>query len=151
MLQENSTILKVSFSRWYIVLIGCCGFLTAGLSLAYIIYTVLHGEFLARLLRCSAFAILFLSILWFLARILFYVVYATEYGIRAKNILSKTEFIPWHEIVEIKGPKIGIPRDVINLITQDRRKIRLIKSMNNYSRLLELVKTRAPNLRSKDF
>jgi hypothetical protein len=78
-------------------------------------------------------------------------VYATEYGIRAKNILSKTEFIPWHEIVEIKGPKIGIPRDVINLITQDRRKIRLIKSMNNYSRLLELVKTRAPNLRSKDF
>ena len=151
MLKENCTFLKVSFSRWYVALVGCCGLLTVVLSLAYLIYTVLHGEFFERLLRCSAFAVVLLSLLWFLARILFYAVYATERGIRTENILNKKELIPWDEIVEIKRPRIGIPKDAIYLITNNHQKILLIKSMNNYSRLLELIKTRAPNLRSKDF
>ena len=83
--------------------------------------------------------------LWTLLKILFYTVTATKGGLLTDNLIGHKKYIRWGDILEIKKPSFGIPRDARYVITSDNKLI-LLRSMTNYELLIQLIKEKAPNL-----
>lgn len=88
-----------------------------------------------------------LACLWVLLRVAFYSVTGTDRGIITHNVIGQNKFFQWDEIVEVRRPRFGIPAAFSYVISKDKDKILLIRSMNNYKELVELIKTIASNLK----
>ena len=77
-------------------------------------------------------------------KILFYSVVATESGILSFNSFGEGKLFDWTEIIEVKRPRFGIPYDFTYVISTDNEKMLLVRSMQNYKELIELIKAKAP-------
>jgi len=144
--EENGNI-RSSFPVWFVVSMIFCGIVTTLGVGAHIIDLIYHGHFFSKLLRCSFGLVLILGIVWFFAKILFYYVTATERGLETNNIVGSDKLFLWDEIVEIRRPRFGIPVDFTYVISENKSKLRLIRSMKNYKDLIDLIKIKAPNLK----
>ena len=85
-----------------------------------------------------------------MSRILFYSVIATDKGLQIRNLFGPSKSIIWDEVIEIRRPRFGIPGDFTYVFLADKKKIVLVRSMNNYKKLIQLIKERAPNLKRCD-
>ena len=65
-------------------------------------------------------------------------------------VIEENKLLTWNEIVEVKRPRFGIPVDFAYVISKNKDRLRLIRSMNNYRELIQLIKNKAPNLETVD-
>lgn len=145
--KHQSRNLKVSFPKWFVIFLGICGILTISFFLSYIIWVIYHGQLASQLLRCAIFLSIILSGFWLSLKVLFYSVTATERGLETDNIVGASKSFQWDEIVEVRRPRFGVPVDFSYVISKNKDKLLLVRSMKNYKELTELIKTRARNLK----
>jgi hypothetical protein len=137
----------MSFPKWLRITLTFCGTFTILFSVFYIVWATYNGQFFSQLLRCAIFFSMILGGFWFFAKLLFYSVTATERGLETDNILGSNKLFLWDEIVEIRRPRFGVPYDATYVISKNKAKLLLVKSMNNYSELIDVINVRAVNLR----
>lgn len=96
-----------------------------------------------------AFFLAIFAVWFWLIPYLYSSVIATESGLEVTGpLVSKLE-ITWDEIVKVSRPLLGIPREFIYVFLESGEKIVLLRSMERYSNLLELIESKAPNLSPK--
>ncbi|MGD9245788.1 MAG: hypothetical protein PVH36_12700 [Desulfobacterales bacterium] len=139
--------IKISYPMWFVIFISFCGIGTILICTYYIAWVVFNGQLSSHLLRFLFLIILILAALWFLLKIVFYSVTATDRGIGTHNIAGANKFFLWDEIVEIRKPVFGIPHDAIYLISENKDKLMLLKGMKDLDEFIQLIKDRAPNLK----
>ena len=139
--------LKVSFPKWFMIFVSICGILTISFCLFYIIWVIYHGQLAYQLFRCSIFFSIILCGFWLSLKVLFYSVTATERGLETSNIVGPNKLFLWKEIVGVRRPRFGVPVDFSYVISKNKDKLLLVRSMKNYKELIELIKARAPNLK----
>lgn len=146
MAENNSANLKISFPRWFRGFLTFCGIFTILLFAFYIVWVAYNGQLASRLLRCTVIASVIVGIVWFFLKILFYSVTATDSGLETDNIVGANKVLLWDEIVEVRRPRFGIPHDATYVISRNKGKVLLVRSMKNYKELIQLIKVRTPNL-----
>jgi hypothetical protein len=146
MVKMQSGDLKINFPMLFVVLMSFCGlFTTLGIG-SYILRVIYYGQLSSQLFKCVFGFCVILIISWFLLKILFYSVTATEKGLITANIGKLSKFFQWNEIVEVRRPRFGMPVDASYVISKNKGKLLLIRSMKNYKELIQMIKDRAPNL-----
>lgn len=88
-----------------------------------------------------------LVILWFLLKILFYSITATDRGLKTDNIIGANKLFDWKDIIEIRRPRFGFPVNFTYVISKNKDKLFLIKNKKNYKELIKYIKENAPNLK----
>ena len=151
MVKNHIANLKISFPRWFVIFLTFCGVFTIMFSTFYIAWVVYKNQLTSRPFSCALFFILILSIFWFFSKILFYSVTATDSGLQTDNIVGSNKLFPWDEIVEVRRPRFRIPKDASYVISKNKDKLLLVRSMKNYKELIQLIKVRAPNLQKCRF
>jgi len=140
--RNQNTLIKTSFPRWFVIFISFCLVITLPLSTIYTVVVIYNNGL-------SVFGILLLTFVlaefWFL-KFLFYSVTATEKGLEAANLLGSNKSFIWDEIVKVRRPPLGIPYDFSYVVSKNKEKMLLVRSMQNYKELIELIKVRSPNL-----
>lgn len=149
--KHQSSNLKVSFPKWFVIFISICGILTISFCLFYMIWVIYHGQLASQLWRCAVLLSLLVIALWIFTKILFYSVTATERGLETANIVGASKSFQWDKIVEVRRPRFGIPKDASYVISKNKDKLLLVRSMKNYKELIELIKARAANLQKCRF
>jgi len=147
MTKKHSENLRISFPRWFVILLSFCGTVTIMFSVSYIGWVIYSGQLTSRLFRTVIFFSLVLGIFWFLSKILFYSVTATEGGLETDNIVGSKQMFLWDEIVEVRRPRFRIPKDASYVISKNKDKLLLVRSMTNYKELVQMIKVRALNLK----
>jgi hypothetical protein len=137
--KKLNEIIRTSYPSWFIISISLCGIVTILMSTYYIGWVISSGQLYSHLFKLIFFAIFVVAVLWFLLKIVFYSVIATERGLETHNIVGQKRFFHWDEIVEIRKPRLGIPHDVIYVISEDKNKLMLIKGMKNLEELVHLI------------
>ena len=150
MIKKHRVALTCSFPKWVRAFFSFCGIFTLIFFTAYIFWVIYSGQLFLQLLRVTVFGGSIIVILWVYPKILFYSVFATEKGLESKNIFEENKLLTWNEIVEVKRPRFGIPVDFAYVISKNKDRLRLIRSMNNYRELIQLIKNKAPNLETVD-
>ena len=143
--------LRVTYPRWLLILF-IPGWII--ILLTFFFYTrkfIEESLSVALLLKSSFLFIITLGGIWVILGVLFYSVTATRQGILATNLFGKDRFLPWHEIVEVRRPRFGIPQEITYVISQDKAKLLLFRSMKKYSTLIKIIKARASNLARCEF
>lgn len=143
MYSKNITI---SFPKWFVIGISFCGIGTILICAYYIVWVFHTGQLNSHILRCSFCFGFILVIFWFLLKIVFYSVIATERGLATSNIFKSSNIFLWDQIVEVRRPRFGIPYDATYVISENKKKLLLVRSMRNYKELVELIKVKASNL-----
>ena len=145
MIKEN---IKINYPRWFSICMTFCGIVTIGICSTYIVWVIINGIFGQRLWRITFSASLITLITWFLLRIVFYSVQASEEGLRSNAIMGKRIFVAWKDIIEIRKPKFNIPHDAVYVITNSNKKLMLVKGMKNLDKMITAIKLNSPNLRN---
>jgi len=151
MVKKHSENLKISFPRWVVIFFSFCGIFTILFFAFYIIWVVYNGQLSSQFFRCAIFFSVILGAFWVFLKILFYSVTATERGLETDNIVGSNKLLLWDEIVEVRRPRFGIPVDFSYVISKNKDKLLLIRSMKNYKKLIQLIKLRAQNLQKFQF
>ena len=149
--KNHSGYLEISFPRWFRMFLAFCGIFTILLFAFYIVWVAYNGQLASRLLRCAISATVIVGIVWFLLKILFYSVTATDSGLETDNIVGANKVFLWDEIVEVRRPCFGIPHDATYVISRNKGKLLLVRSMKNYRESIQLIKDRAANLQKYHF
>lgn len=74
---------------------------------------------------------------------------ATESGLQRVGLLGQRQHFSWDEIVKISRPRLGIPKEAVNVISKSGEKMVLLQGMESYAELLELIQSKRPNLLPK--
>lgn len=149
MTDSQNVILKISFPIFFkiFLLICCVGILFLS---GFYFYKIATHQLQISYFICSVFLFLDLAGFWIILKLLFYSVTATNKGIEARNIVVRNIKIQWGDIIEIRRPRLGVPKDISYIITKNNNKLLLIRSMNDYSKIIKLIKERALNLKNCD-
>jgi hypothetical protein len=145
--KKSNKIIKVSYPIWVLILFTFCGIGSIPILSYYIIWTIEKSLFFSRLWQVLFCSIFIPAIIWFLFKITFYSVSATERGLETANIIGSKKYFQWGEIIEVQTPKFGLPFDISYVISINKGKLLLIRSMKNYKKLIQLIKLKAPNLK----
>ena len=143
---DHRDYLKTSYPRWFVILFIFCGIFTLLLSVFYIFWAAHDGLSAKEFWRSAIFLGLILGAFWFFGKVLLYSVTATEDGLETANPFGSSKSFLWDEIVEVRRPRFGIPYDFTYIISKKRDKLILIRSMKNYKELIQVIKSKAPNL-----
>lgn len=142
MIKNQNILIKVSSPSWLIILFIPCLIIALPLSIFYTALVIYNN----RLSVFGVFLLIFvLAGFWFI-KLLFYSVTATESGLETTNLLGSNKSFIWEEIVKVRRPRFGIPYDFTYVVSKNKGKLLLVRSMQNYKELIELIKVRAPNL-----
>lgn len=144
--KNHSGYVKISFPRWFRIFLTFCGILTILFFAFYIVWVVYNGQLASQLLSCAIFSSIILGGFWFFSKILFYSVTVTDRGLETDNIVGSNKLFLWDEIIEVRRSRFGIPVDFTYVISKNKGKLLLVRSMKNYKELIQLIKVRAPNL-----
>lgn len=147
MAKNHGKDLKISFPKWFFIPFGLGGII---ILLTFIFYTarLIQSESSTfELLKVAFLFVVLLGWIFFFCKILFYSVTATERGLETDNLAGSKKIFLWDEIVEVRRPRFGIPKDANYVISKNRDKLLLVKSMTNYKELVQMIKVRAPNLK----
>ena len=147
MIKTHSEFLRSSTPKRQRIILTFCGIFTLLFSLFYIVWAIYNGQFLSQLSRCLIFVLMMLVILWFLLKILFYSITATDRGLKTDNIIGANKLFDWKDIIEIRRPRFGFPVNFTYVISKNKDKLFLIKNKKNYKELIKYIKENAPNLK----
>ena len=139
--------LKVCFPRWFVILYTFCAVGVFILYSLYILWLINKGFVSSELYRFAVFSLVFLSAVWGCSKLIFYTVIATDEGLKFINIFRADKSVKWEEITEVRRPLFGIPVDATYIFSVNKHKFLLVRSMQNYKKLIGLIKERAPNLK----
>lgn len=145
--KNHNGYVKISFPNWLRLFLTFCGIFTILFSAFYIVWVAYNGQLASQLFRCAIFFSIILSGFWFFLKILFYSVIITDRGLKTDNIIGSKKSFLWDEIVEIRRPRFGFPVDFAYVISKNKGKLLLVRSMKNYKELIEMIRVRAPNLK----
>jgi hypothetical protein len=146
MITNEDQNLKISLPRFFFIPFTLGAIL---LLLALIFYAsrLIQSEpTILDLIKVLFLFIIFLAGSYFFSRILFYSVTAREIGLETHNIWGKKKVFLWKDIVQIRRPRFGIPKDASYVISSSEDKMLLVRSLKNYSELVQIIKVRAQNL-----
>lgn len=147
MKKNHREIVKIHFPKFISIpfILGGLAILTAIIFYASRLKQI--EAFDLDLLKLMFLLILFIVAIFFVLKVLFYSVTATDIGIETDNIIGTKKAFLWNDIVELRRPRFGIPKDASYVIASNDDKIMLIRSMRGYNELIKTVKIRAINLR----
>ena len=147
--KNQNALIKSSSPRWFVNwIIFCWVFLL--LICAFYIFRIVtfYGLNYSHIVMCAFLIIITFGGVWFISCVLFHTTTATEEGIETTNpILKSKKSCTWHEIIDVRKPRLGIPASFRYAILEKNKKILLIKGIPNYEKIIELIKLRAPNLK----
>ncbi len=146
----QNIFLKVNFPIFFKIFLSICSVGILFISGVYF-YKIVTHQLQINYFFCSVFFFLDLGGFWIILKLLFYSVTATNKGIEARNIIVGKTTIQWEDILEVRRPSMGIPKDISYIITKNNNKLLLIRSMKNYSKIIQLIKKMALNLKSCDY
>lgn len=143
MIENINVLLKSSFPQWFVILGSICFVITLLFSTLYVVVVIYNNGI-------SVFNMIILILVssgyWFFIKILFYSITATDRGLKSNNPLGSSKEFVWEEIVEVRRPRFGIPYDLAYVVSKNKGKMLLVRSMQNYKELIELIKVKAQNL-----
>ena len=147
--EKHNEYLKVKLPRWFGALYILCGVLMALFTVFYFIWSIYYDGRLSALeiMHTIFLLILVFAGLWLTLKILFRSATATDRGLETDNIIETKKFLSWDEIVEVRRPRFRIPIAFAYAISKDKKKLLLIRGAENYQKLIELIKEKAPNLK----
>lgn len=143
--------LRVCFPKWVIISYSICAIGTLFFFIGYIIKIINENSFIAQSLKFLLFLGVVVVSFWLLFKIVFYSVTATDKGLETSNLFGSNKSVNWEEIVAVRKPIFGIPADFTYVFTINKKKLLLVKSMNNYKELVQLIKEKSPNLQKCEF
>lgn len=143
---EKGEILRVKYPNWFIFLLKYC-------RIGYIFILILIFFHFQKdgftLGEIAKFLILFFILVasTYLFKFFKFYISANEGGLRVVYTNGKEVSIKWDEIVEVRKSPLKIPSALRKIRCSDDRKIALCVDMKNYNALIELIKSRAINLK----
>jgi len=140
-------LFEVKYPTWFnitltiVCIVGFFLFLT--LIILSLLFSILK---LHTLLVLVALLTSSLLLFYFVA---FYKIFANQQGILACNIVKKTKFLYWSDIVLVRRA-LNYPLSLIVIfITKDNRKLYAIADMKNFEELLKTLKLKNPDAQIK--
>ena len=149
--REQIGNLRICFPKWFIIIYTFCAIFTLLFFAIYMIFLINRGKLVSEMFNFIFFLVAILAGLWVLSRILFYSIIVTDKGLKTHNIFGSNMSVLWDEIIEVRRPKFGIPVDFTYVFLSNKSKLILIRSMQNYKKLIQLIKEKAPNLQKCEF
>ena len=146
--KKRNASIKASYPVWFIISFSVCGIATILLCMIYTAWVIYTGRLYSHLWKMLFMLVLMAASYWFLLKIVFYSITATDVGIETHNIVGSSKFFDWDEIVEIRNPTWGIPHDAIYVVSRNRSRIMLLKGMKNLEELINIIKLNSPNLKN---
>ncbi|MGH7772751.1 MAG: hypothetical protein ACREQA_11030 [Candidatus Binatia bacterium] len=143
----DNILLRVSHPKWVLIFLGIIASGGIILYLPVFIFSLVHfvleGFTIIKLLK-SLYFFIFFAVCLGLGRYIYSSIIATESGLQVVGILRWRQKFTWDEIV-------GVSRnfDFVSIFSNSGGKIVILSSMTGYPELLELIQSRAPNLRPK--
>jgi hypothetical protein len=153
MANEDRVILKVNFSKWFLVFFGIAGLVAVVVFVPLFISSLIHfAQIGFTIPRLIISAVLLATPLGYLSivKCIYLWIIATESGLEAVGILQPRRVFTWDEIITVNKPHLGIARDAVYVLSKTGKKMVLSKSMKGYPKLLALIQSRAPNLSPKE-
>jgi hypothetical protein len=142
--------LKISYPKWVAVpfILGWTVLLLA--FFFYLAKFARNGPHFLLILKIAFLLILLFSGIWVFLKFLFYSVIASKRGLETDNLFGKRKSFLWHEIIGVRRPRLGIPQEIAYVVSKEKEKLLLLRSMKNYSQLITLIKEKASNLQGCD-
>ena len=144
--KNDQSFFKVVFPSWVIFLatIAAIGFFV--LSFSCIILGKYDDLPLFEFWKPIIFFIITFGVSFFVVYISHYCISATKNGIENHPLIGHSKFFAWDEIVEVRRPLFHIPVDFNYVVSKNGKRLLLIRSMNNYKELIQLIEQKAHNL-----
>lgn len=147
---NNEEIIKCGFQRWYVItfLVSLTMLLLLCALYIFRIFTY-YGLIFSHILQLSFLVFFAACGGYYLLRILYYTITATEDGLTTGNIIGLNNSCKWEEIEGALNPLFCIPKDKKYLKLKNKKKLLIVMSMPNTKELLELIKLRVPNFKER--
>ena len=71
---------------------------------------------------------------------------ATESGLSTTGPFRQNQHITWGEITSVGTPRFGIPKEFIYILSRSGERIVVVRSMEQYRELLDLIQIKVPTL-----
>lgn len=145
--ENPKIILKIHYPTWFILFyticfLGCVYYFTR-----YFIWVYSNHLILNRLWQTASLSLILIIGIWFLFKVVFYSVIATNKGIENRPLVGAKKYFSWLEIIEVRRPKFKMPYDAIYIVTETNKKMMIMKGMKNLNQMIGLIKNMSPNLR----
>ena len=146
---------KVYFPKWVVAYFSFAGTITLFFSLFIlwmiitknpIITKIFDGTIWGSLTIGIFLGSLTVGIIFIFFKVLYYSITVTKHGLESKNIMGKKQVFKWSDIIDLQGPRFGIPSDFLYVVSKNKDKLLLVKSMKNHKRLIKTIQDRATNL-----
>lgn len=148
MSRGNEVLLKMSYPKWFQAVLPPILFLYFIFVLVITVYFSRGGFTWIQVGISAFFWIIFALWLWIIPFVYSSLI-ATESGLCATGIFGRKQKLTWDEIVKISRPLFGIPNEFTYVFSKSGKKMILLRSMEGYSNLLELIQSKAPHLSQK--
>lgn len=152
MAKEGRVLLRVSCPKWSLVLLGIVGSLSLLLFMPIFILATIHwsrtGFTVTRFLICAVLLVIPVIYLWMIRHAYCWIT-ATEAGLQARRMFGPKLMFSWNEIVRVSRPRLGIAGGAVYIFSKGGQTLSLLREMEGYSQLLDLIESRAPNLSPK--
>jgi len=145
---DDKVLLKVNCPKWFLIIFPLALLFSILIVTLMWIYFSNDGFTFLEVGGLTIFLPIFGIWLW-LIPFLFSSVTAHESGLQVTGPLVSDLRFTWEEIVKVSRPFLGIPKEFIYIFSKDGEKMTLLRSMEGYLDLLELIESRAPNLLPK--
>ncbi len=145
MVRQDKVLLQANLPKWFRVFYGIGAPFMPFFSIFIWIQFSLDGFTLLEVLGVVFFIVMTLLVL-LMAPLFCSSVTATEFGLELSALWILRRRFSWNEIVRVSRPHFGVPRDITYVFSKSGKRIGLLRSMEGYSELLELIQSKAPNL-----
>lgn len=145
MKSKENVLLKINYPKWALYFISFCWGSIFLFFIFFALKEIIEFSFPIQMVVIIC-AILLSGV--FIFKIFFLTVIATEKELKRTYPFITDKSFPWDEIIEVRRPRLGMPYDFSYVISKNKKKLLLIRSMENYKELVELIKAKAPNLQN---
>lgn len=142
-------ILQVRSPKWFLIFFTAA-LLTTISPLLSIFVMGLH-DFIRGALTASAMVKVFIfpaiifGLIWY-TRHFYYVVTATDSGLRSVGPFTRETRIEWGDITAVRTPRWRVPRNFTYIWSKTGKQIVIINGMSGYSELLDLIESKTAHV-----
>ena len=147
--RPDKTLLRVSLPKWFRVFYAIGAPLTLIFFLIIAVLFNLNGFTFPGVI-IILFVLVTVGIALHATPHFYSMIWVTDYGLRWDRPLGlRDKEFKWDDILTVSRPRFGYPGDVAYIVSKSGDKISVVKSMDGYTYLLEIIQLRAPNLTPK--
>ena len=145
----DKVLLRVCLPKWFQIFYAIAALVSLPFFL-FISFAYAHDGFIFPKILVSIFMLAMVGIILWAIPQFYSTICVTEFGVRSDRPfgLSQKKF-KWDEIVTVSRPRFGIPYDLVYIMSQRGEKLPVVRGVQGYSELLEIIQSHAPNLTSK--